>query len=197
MSPCGGSPPDCPRVPQVTMRCPSSSMRSTSLTAPLSSLSPPTPMMPDASLSPACRYWGHPCDTLEHPWAHRCPLGLQVTPGPFWTPTALLGPPLGATFGSPVAPLDPLGPPLPPSCHSWGCLSLLHVTPRPPLCPSMPALGPSLVPTSCPLCHIAPLCHPWDHCVSPLSPLGSPGATFLSHMSPLAPSLVPSLCPLR
>lgn len=75
----------------------------------------------------------------------------------------------------------------------WDHLSLPHVTPRPPLCPSVPALGPSLVPALRPPCHTAPLCHLWDLCVTPLSPLGSTGATALSHMSPLAPSLVPPL----
>lgn len=134
------------------------------------------------------------------PWGTSGFTGASGSPRHSWaalSPCYTLGMPLCATFGSPVAPLDPLGPSLPPSCHSWGHLSLPHVTPRPLRGHSVPALGPSLVPASHPLCDIAPLCHLWDHCVAPLSPLGFPGATSLPHMSPLVPSLVPPLCPLH
>lgn len=125
------------------------------------------------------------------------------------SPCYTLGMPLCATFGSPVAPLDPLGPSLPPSCHSWGHLSLPHVTPRPlcghsvPLCASLGTLSgaslTSLVSHCTPLSPLGPLCCPfvtlgvpWSHLSPPYVTIGAlPGATsvslalILGHLAPL------------
>lgn len=135
MSPCGGSRLTVPCPPgdyEVSIKFNEEHIPDSPFIVPVASHSDDARRLTVTSLQVLgtlpLKPWGTPGLT-DVPWVPRSLLGHSE-------PYCTLGMPTVCHFWVSCGTPDPLGPPLPPSWHSWSRFSLPYVTPRPPLCPS-------------------------------------------------------------